>query len=163
MISLRITFLQRPDYHHFLASQGMAVPNTQLGLIVSAYQRSLQTISIPKLEDDEILIRNVAVSSNPKDWWFPLSTPGYACVEGNDIAGYIVALGREVDHNEFHVGDRVAALTKGFTGENRVYAISQFSAQGPSDKLRLNIARCICGIHRRNGGNDFPSWTKHVI
>lgn len=44
------------------------------------------------------------------------------CVEGNDVAGVVVALGSHVkkDGNGIGVGDRVAALSRLFTGESKV-------------------------------------------
>lgn len=38
---------------------------------------------IPKPGRDEILVKNVAVASNPKDWKLPLWIKGYGAVEGN--------------------------------------------------------------------------------
>lgn len=64
----------------------------------------------PKPAHDEVLIRNVCVASNPKDW--KLSKVGIweGHIEGNDVAGYVEAIGDGV--SEFNVGDRVGAFTR---------------------------------------------------
>lgn len=52
------------------------------------------------------LFIDVYVASNPKDWKSPLHFPGYEGVEGNDIAGYISAIGEGV--TKFKIGDKVS-------------------------------------------------------
>ncbi|KAL1738964.1 chaperonin 10-like protein, partial [Schizophyllum fasciatum] len=54
----------------------------------------------------EILIKNVAVAANPKDWKAPqwIYAPNEGYVEGNDVAGTIAALGEDV--TEFTPGQR---------------------------------------------------------
>lgn len=55
---------------------------------------------------DEVLIKNVAVASNPKDW--KLAPYGvFEGIEGSDVAGYIEAVGHSV--TEFSKGDRVSS------------------------------------------------------
>ena len=56
-----------------------------------------------------VLIRNVAVASNPKDW--KLSKVGIweGHIEGNDVAGVVEAVGANV--SEFKRGDRVGGFT----------------------------------------------------
>ncbi|KXS20778.1 GroES-like protein [Gonapodya prolifera JEL478] len=72
-------------------------------------QANPQTPYPPTPGPDEVLIRNVAVASNPKDW--KLSKVGYyEGIEGNDVAGYVDAVGENV--KEFKKGDRVAGFTK---------------------------------------------------
>lgn len=64
--------------------------------------------SVPSPAAGEIVIKNVAVASNPKDW--KLSVWGmWEGVEGNDIAGTVVAVGSDV--TEFSAGDRVGSFT----------------------------------------------------
>ncbi|PWN45176.1 GroES-like protein [Ceraceosorus guamensis] len=63
----------------------------------------------PDLGEDEVLIRNVAVASNPKDW--KVARWGmFEGIEGNDVAGTIEAVGSKV--TRFSEGDRVAAFTR---------------------------------------------------
>ena len=94
------------------------LPNTQLAVIVSRDSTELRKIPVPDPGPGEVLIQNVAVASNPKDWKIPLWRENYSFVEGNDIAGYIVKLGEGV--TEYQVGDRVAAFTKMATQDNKV-------------------------------------------
>lgn len=62
-------------------------------------------VSTSDLGADEVLIKNVAVASNPKDW--KLAKWGYfEGIEGNDVAGYVEAVGSDV--KGFHKGDRVS-------------------------------------------------------
>lgn len=73
----------------------------------------IRDLEIPEPGDDEILVKNVAVASNPKDWKVPEWIPTWNGVEGNDIAGTVVKVGKNV--TEFKEGDRVAAFTKMMT------------------------------------------------
>lgn len=52
---------------------------------------------------------DVCVSSNPKDWKCPLVFEGQERVEGNDVAGYVEAVGEGV--TRFKKGDKVGAFT----------------------------------------------------
>lgn len=64
--------------------------------------------SASDLEANEVLIKNVAVASNPKDWKLaPLGM--YEGIEGNDVAGYIEAVGSDV--KDFKKGDKVSCTT----------------------------------------------------
>jgi NADPH:quinone reductase-like Zn-dependent oxidoreductase len=53
--------------------------------------------SASDLDADEVLIKNVAVASNPKDWKLALYGL-YEGIEGNDVAGHIAAVGANVRH-----------------------------------------------------------------
>ncbi|KAL1748203.1 chaperonin 10-like protein [Schizophyllum fasciatum] len=101
------------------------IPQTQLAVLVGPNERKLATIPVGKPGPNEVLIENVAVAANPKDWKVPAwrYKDGEAYVEGNDVAGTIVAVGEGV--SEYEVGARVAAFTKMFTRDNKV-------AQSPS-------------------------------
>lgn len=59
----------------------------------------------PKPGPLEVLIRNVVVASNPKDWKLASVGAWVGHIEGNDVAGYVVQVGDQVDGVE--VGDRV--------------------------------------------------------
>ncbi|GAA5841465.1 hypothetical protein JCM11251_007147 [Rhodosporidiobolus azoricus] len=72
--------------------------------------RTLKEYPVPSPGPNEILVRNVAVSSNPKDWKIPYYMHPYAAVEGNDIAGHVEEVGEGV--TKFKKGDKVAAFTK---------------------------------------------------
>lgn len=69
----------------------------------------IRDLEVPEPGNDEILVKNVAVASNPKDWKVPEWVPDWAAVEGNDIAGTVAKVGKDV--TEFKEGDRVAAFT----------------------------------------------------
>lgn len=95
------------------------VPSTQLGVIVSNDgSAKLENIPVSSPAPGEVLIKNVAVASNPKDWKIPGRFPKYAFVEGNDIAGTIVKVGEGVV--EYIGGERVAAFTKMAKQDNKV-------------------------------------------
>ncbi|GAA5861203.1 hypothetical protein JCM3774_002226 [Rhodotorula dairenensis] len=82
---------------------------------VSLGARELVDRPIPEPAAGEVLIKNVAVSSNPKDWKMPVFIEGYSAVEGNDVAGTIEAVGEGV--TKFKKGDRVCAFTKMVSGD----------------------------------------------
>jgi NADPH:quinone reductase-like Zn-dependent oxidoreductase len=69
---------------------------------------------IPTPDKGEVLVKNVSVASNPKDWMVPAMIPGYASIEGSDIAGVVDSVGEGVTN--FKKGDRVAAFTKMMSG-----------------------------------------------
>ncbi|GAA6059781.1 hypothetical protein JCM10212_003676 [Sporobolomyces blumeae] len=70
--------------------------------------RDLREFDVPSPGQGEILVKNVAVSSNPKDWKIPDWT-GKESIEGNDIAGYVEAVGEGV--TKFKKGDKVASFS----------------------------------------------------
>ena len=86
------------------------VPAQQLGILTTSTSNTLQTFPVPSPGPNEVLIRNVAVASNPKDWKVPAWIKGYSSIEGNDVAGYVVKVGDGV--TEYKGGERVAAFTK---------------------------------------------------
>ncbi|EJT75010.1 hypothetical protein GGTG_08848 [Gaeumannomyces tritici R3-111a-1] len=63
---------------------------------------------IPEPNDDQLLIKVVVSGSNPKDWKLPQWRPDTRINQGDDIAGEVVKVGKNVF--EFKPGDRVAAL-----------------------------------------------------
>ncbi|ETS63371.1 hypothetical protein PaG_01652 [Moesziomyces aphidis] len=70
--------------------------------------------SASDLDADEVLIKNVAVASNPKDWKLALYGL-YEGIEGNDVAGHIAAVGANVRH--LSKDDRVIAFTRMASGD----------------------------------------------
>ena len=96
-------------------SQAMSVPDTQIGLIRDEDGTShLKTFPVPEPGTNEVLIRNVAVASNPKDWKAPMMVKDFTYIEGSDVAGEIVKLGEGV--TGLKVGQRVAAFLKMMSG-----------------------------------------------
>ncbi|KAL1725792.1 chaperonin 10-like protein [Schizophyllum commune] len=103
------------------------IPETQTAVLVGPKERKLAAIPVGQPGSDEVLIKNIAVASNPKDWkgpkWFYGENEAY--VEGNDVAGIIVAVGQDV--SEYKVGDRVAAFTKIRSRDNKYGAYQQYT------------------------------------
>ncbi|EST09746.1 Polyketide synthase, enoylreductase [Kalmanozyma brasiliensis GHG001] len=65
--------------------------------------------SASDMDADEVLIKNVAVACNPKDW--KLAAYGlFEGIEGNDVAGYVEAVGSDV--KDLTKDDGVIALTR---------------------------------------------------
>ncbi|KAJ6095196.1 hypothetical protein N7467_002709 [Penicillium canescens] len=71
---------------------------------------TIRDTDIPVPEAGHVLIRVAVSGTNPKDWKMPLwwPTDGTPTNQGDDIAGYIEAVGEGV--MGFHKGDRVAAF-----------------------------------------------------
>ncbi|TRM69840.1 chaperonin 10-like protein [Schizophyllum amplum] len=106
------------------------VPDTQIGVLVGVSERTLTTVPVGKPGPDEVLIKNIAVASNPKDWkvaHWALQRLGDSDlhVEGNDVAGIIVAVGEGV--SEYKIGARVAAFSKMYTKDNKYGAYQQYT------------------------------------
>ncbi|KAL1723113.1 chaperonin 10-like protein [Schizophyllum commune] len=103
------------------------IPKTQTAVLVGPKERKLETIPVATPGPDEVLIENVAVASNPKDWKVPkwIYKEDEAYVEGNDVAGTIVAVGENV--SEYKVGARVAAFTIMRTKDNKYGAYQQYT------------------------------------
>ncbi|KAJ9617178.1 hypothetical protein H2200_000899 [Cladophialophora chaetospira] len=69
----------------------------------------LKDVPVPKPLPSQVLIRVVAVGTNPKDWKYLLQFNGkQGETAGDDIAGFVEAVGSDV--TEFKVGDRVGAF-----------------------------------------------------
>ncbi|KAH8111492.1 hypothetical protein DFH11DRAFT_1613583, partial [Phellopilus nigrolimitatus] len=82
-----------------------SLPSTQLGV----FGGKLQSLPVP-----------APVASNPKDWKYPEWQNNHSYIEGNDIAGFVAAVGPSV--TEYKGGERIAAFTKLETKENKVRA-----------------------------------------
>lgn len=97
----------------------MSLPRNQIGLVRDENGVGhLKGFPVPEPGPNEILIKNVAVASNPKDWKYPRMGNDYTYIEGSDIAGEIVKVGEGV--SDLKVGQRVAAFTKMATKQSRV-------------------------------------------
>ncbi|KIO29414.1 hypothetical protein M407DRAFT_242635, partial [Tulasnella calospora MUT 4182] len=97
-------FVQVPPTHHALTvTEG---PN------VAVTERP-----VPKITDDEILVKVAATSLNPTDWkhvWMNLLKPGQSV--GCDFAGDVVQVGKNVA--DVKVGEAVAGFVKGGTPDD---------------------------------------------
>ena len=94
------------------------IPDSQLAILTSKSGSKLVTLPVSSPGPGEVLIKDVAVASNPKDWKIPNWLPDYEAVEGNDVAGYIIQVGEGV--KEYKGGERVAAFSKMATRDNKV-------------------------------------------
>lgn len=68
----------------------------------------IRDVDIPTPEPGQVLIRVVVSGTNPKDWKRPKWRPDNAINQGDDIAGYVEAVGEGV--RKFRQGDKVAAF-----------------------------------------------------
>ncbi|KAM0788748.1 hypothetical protein ACM66B_002840 [Microbotryomycetes sp. NB124-2] len=140
----------------------MRSPGKQFALYVDKEDRTLVFSDIPKPEQGEVLIKNVIVSSNPKDWKIPFYMPPYEAVEGNDVAGTIESVGPGV--SRFSKGDRVAAFTPMRTankyGAYQEYTVAKepttFPIRGNTSfevaaALPLAYATAAIGLYKRLG------------
>ncbi|THH09670.1 hypothetical protein EW145_g1847 [Phellinidium pouzarii] len=100
-------------------------PTEQLGVLSTKTSVTLKSFPVPSPGPNEVLVRNVAVASNPKDWKVPQWLDDYEFIEGNDIAGIVADVGEGV--TEYKIGDRVAAFTKMRSRDNKCGAYAQYS------------------------------------
>ncbi|GAA5894420.1 hypothetical protein JCM8208_006230 [Rhodotorula glutinis] len=78
-------------------------------VFVGKTRRDLVDRDIPTPGPNEVLVKNTAVSSCPKDHKLPWFIDGYEAIEGSNIAGIVEEVGSEV--TRFKKGDKVAAFT----------------------------------------------------
>ncbi|KAF5549750.1 polyketide synthase enoylreductase [Fusarium napiforme] len=72
----------------------------------------IRDVPAPTAGPGELLIRTVVSGTNPKDWKMPKWMGGEPANHGDDIAGYVEAVGEGV--TGFRPGDRVAAFHQMF-------------------------------------------------
>ena len=84
---------------------------------------TIKDTPIPTPNDTQVVIRVVAAGLNPKDWKV-LGLQAGPSNQGDDIAGYVHAVGAKV--TEFKRGDRVAAFHEMMTphGAYAEYALA---------------------------------------
>ncbi len=96
-------------------------------------------VDLPSLEEDMILVKNMAVACNPSDTKFvgKLGTPG--AIAGMDFAGEVVAIGSRVQTaRPIKVGDRVCGAVLGMDPiRPAVGAFAEFV--GAADIVTLKI------------------------
>ena len=91
----------------------MASPNW--GLIrKGAGHAVLQPLPIPKLRDDYLLVKTIAVALNPTDWTTLDAVGDNGTIVGCDYSGTVEAVGTAVK-KPFKKGDRVAGFGHGGT------------------------------------------------
>ncbi|KAJ6158414.1 hypothetical protein N7485_011240 [Penicillium canescens] len=69
---------------------------------------TIRDVEIPSPQPGQVLIKVVVSGTNPKDWKLPKWQPDNAINQGDDIAGYVEAVGEGVQ--KFRKGDKVAAF-----------------------------------------------------
>jgi len=94
------------------------IPSLQRAVIQSSTPGVLeftQTRAVPKLLDNQILVRVAAVALNPCDWKMPTNFPCPGAGVGADFSGTIVQLGNGLAPTQqgVKVGDRVAGTAHG--------------------------------------------------
>ncbi|KAL5481118.1 hypothetical protein ACEPAI_10059 [Sanghuangporus weigelae] len=149
------------------------IPSEQLGVLSTKTSETLQTFPVPSPGPREVLIQNVAVASNPKDWKMPIFIPNYTAIEGNDVAGIIVKVGEGV--TEYKGGERVAALSimvsgnkasSNYYGAYAQYTVAPAATTFPipdstsfeeAATLPLAIGTAFIGLFKRLGIPEEPS------
>lgn len=106
----------------------MSVPKN-FGLIKTAQGEAIVSeIPYPKLRDDYIIIKTVAVALNPTDWQNidePFKADQKWTLTGCDAAGTVIEIGKDVAKS-FQIGDRVAGVGHG--GKYLMYKSTMMSA-----------------------------------
>lgn len=69
---------------------------------------TIRDVDIPTPQPGQVLIRVVVSGTNPKDWKLPKWQTDTVINQGDDIAGYVEAVGEGV--HGFRKGDKVAAF-----------------------------------------------------
>ena len=72
----------------------------------------LRAIPMPRLRDDYVLVRPVAVALNPTDWTTLDARGDDGTIVGCDYAGIVEEVGKDVTKN-FKKGDRIAGFAHG--------------------------------------------------
>ncbi|MEQ9186806.1 MAG: NAD(P)-dependent alcohol dehydrogenase [Cryomorphaceae bacterium] len=112
---------------------------------------ALKEIDAPVPGDSELLIRVHALSINPYDWHFMRGTPYFMriasgllhpkkAVLGNDVAGIVEAIGKDV--TKFTIGDRVVGAA-GLGGMAEYATIGENNAVQISDNIPMNEASAL--------------------
>lgn len=83
------------------------------GLIrVGPGQAEVQPIPVPKVPDDYILVKTVAIALNPTDWTTLDAAGDNGTLVGCDYAGIVEVVGKAVT-KRFKRGDRIAGFGHG--------------------------------------------------
>ena len=96
-----------------------AIVSRDLGHAELVYNHAL-----PKVRDDCILVKTVAVALNPIDWMKVDGFPAPGAIQGQDYAGVVEQVGESVK-NQFRKGDRVCGCVRG--GDSKLTDIGAFA------------------------------------
>ncbi|KAL4245995.1 zinc-containing alcohol dehydrogenase family protein [Abortiporus biennis] len=95
-----------------MSTMKTSIPMTMKALVTQENKTaSLRDIPVPSIDDDELLIQNVAVAQNPTDWQYIDRVTNVDTIVGCDFSGYVVKIGKDV--TSISVGDKVAGFTQG--------------------------------------------------
>ncbi|KAH8918245.1 GroES-like protein [Atractiella rhizophila] len=83
---------------------------SQLGVFFTGDTTEVKSVPKYAPEKGQVLVKNVAVASNPKDWKYPAWVKTWTAVEGSDVAGYVEEVGEGV--TDFKKGDQVAGFSE---------------------------------------------------
>ncbi len=84
---------------------------------VSRGKAEVQTVPLPKIADDRILVRVTAVGLNPTDWKHLDFMPVFGLRSGCDYSGVVEEVGPKVT-KAFKKGDRITGVTHGSNMSN---------------------------------------------
>ncbi|KAF0637659.1 hypothetical protein FPSE5266_11188 [Fusarium pseudograminearum] len=117
-----------------LPSHHTAIVGSEDGSLKVAEQ-----VSLPRLEDDMILVRNTAVALNPIDGKMVGNLASEGAVAGMDYVGTVVGMGPKVKTaSEIQLGDRVCGAVQGMHSLTpSVGAFAQFV--GATDVVTLKV------------------------
>lgn len=122
-------------------------------------------VGVPPMGDDEVLVKVHAVAVNPLDWHLMVGKPAFArlvlgfrkprrSIPGNDIAGTVEAVGRDV--TEFRPGD--AVFGEAFGGGAAEYvAVSESGLVAKPDNVTFEEAAAVpvAGLTALQGLRDW--------
>lgn len=98
------------------------LPESYIGVLRPADKPEIKftRLMLPEPGPGEVLVRNVAVAANPKDFKHPQREGNWGYVTGSDVAGVVVKLGEGVEKEGIEVGMRVVAFAKMGTQDSKV-------------------------------------------
>lgn len=86
----------------------MSLPTSMNAVVMGDGKLELKEVPLPAIDEESILVKNIAVAANPADWKIVAFKMGaLGSVAGFDVAGEIVKVGAKVDSSKFKVGQKV--------------------------------------------------------
>ncbi|THG97000.1 hypothetical protein EW026_g4939 [Hermanssonia centrifuga] len=111
-------FITRAPVHPSITAMSPDIPKTMKALVTQADKTAkVQDIPVPTIDDDEVLVRTVALAQNPTDWKFIKNITNVGTICGCDWSGYVAQVGKNVSNPS--VGDHVAGFVQGGTYTDR--------------------------------------------
>jgi len=95
------------------------MPSRQKAIVIKSRGNAhlISDAPIPKLRDDYILVKTIAVAINPTDWQHVDGEGQPGATVGCDYAGTVMEVGKNVTKT-FAQGDRVCGFIHGSNGNN---------------------------------------------